>query len=264
VKTLGIQEEKSDIGEDHVKKVEKSITDKENIMMGVVSKSDKHMKREEPSRKMKQLTLFNMISPKSSGVHEPEKAVPEKKGERLSEDEAKKVSVQKPRTSHATGRTSVLEGKPQPFSVKGSESSRSKISNNLFAKKGRETKPDGEIGEPIPERDWKPFKSERCGYIPVADSFGRHPCLWCDKTFSSSSNLSRHVLKHKDGKNKQWFACAECGKKFDRKDGLKRHHLSHKNERPHVCGTCRRRFKHKNHLNEHLKLNRCFKRYSLP
>ncbi|KAL2886803.1 Early growth response protein 1 [Ceratocystis lukuohia] len=58
-------------------------------------------------------------------------------------------------------------------------------------------------------------------------SSGPHVCPDCQRQYSRSEHLARHIQSHTLGKR---FQCPDCGKAFARTDLLRRHAQSHKNE----------------------------------
>lgn len=48
----------------------------------------------------------------------------------------------------------------------------------------------------------------------------RFKCNKCEKSFSDSSNLSKHKRSHSNGRA---YVCPQCGSGFNRRDGLCRH-----------------------------------------
>ncbi|KAL1900755.1 hypothetical protein Cpir12675_000768 [Ceratocystis pirilliformis] len=54
-----------------------------------------------------------------------------------------------------------------------------------------------------------------------------HVCPDCQRQYSRSEHLARHIQSHTLGKR---FQCSDCGKAFARTDLLRRHAQSHKNE----------------------------------
>lgn len=61
-------------------------------------------------------------------------------------------------------------------------------------------------------------------------------CEYCDKTFSRSTHLRRHLLTHTKEKH---FKCKICCKAFSRSDHLAIHESTfHSQERPYACELC--------------------------
>lgn len=74
-------------------------------------------------------------------------------------------------------------------------------------------------------------------------------CRICDKRFSQSSALKRHMIVHS---YERPFCCEECDKSFKTKAALKRHSIIHTGECPFECSTCKRRFNQISNLRKHL------------
>ena len=83
---------------------------------------------------------------------------------------------------------------------------------------------------------------------------GLHICSFdgCDKSFSDTSSLSKHLKLHEGQVN----LCDQCGKTFSTKQNLNRHKKQvHSDSRPFQCTIdgCDKSFKLKGNLTEHLK-----------
>ncbi|XP_069682571.1 zinc finger protein 22-like isoform X6 [Periplaneta americana] len=76
----------------------------------------------------------------------------------------------------------------------------------------------------------------------------RFKCNVCEKCFSNSSNLRRHVLKHT---GKKAFKCDICGKCFFEQRHRKSHARQHTGEKPFICDVCGRCFSHSGTLKSH-------------
>lgn len=80
------------------------------------------------------------------------------------------------------------------------------------------------------------------------------PINGCDKRFTRSDELSRHVRIHTGQKP---FQCHICSRNFSRSDHLTTHIRTHTGEKPFVCEICQRRFarsdERKRHSKVHLK-----------
>lgn len=77
-------------------------------------------------------------------------------------------------------------------------------------------------------------------------------CHICNKTFSSRTNLTRHILTHSDAKP---FQCSVCQSAFTQKGSLKQHMLRHTGEKPHTCTMCGRGFSRKRLLSMHQRIH---------
>ena len=58
-------------------------------------------------------------------------------------------------------------------------------------------------------------------------------CYICDKGFTTSNGLPRHIRTHAEIKP---FTCEVCNKEFYRKDNLKRHMSTHNIHQCDICG----------------------------
>ena len=72
----------------------------------------------------------------------------------------------------------------------------------------------------------------------------------CEKRFSRSDELTRHIRKHTGAKP---FKCTTCKRDFSRSDHLTTHVRTHTGERPFGCKEpgCLRKFARSDELNRH-------------
>lgn len=75
-------------------------------------------------------------------------------------------------------------------------------------------------------------------------------CEQCNKTFSTRTNLLRHLSTHNGNKP---FECKICGSGFTQNGSLKSHMLIHTGERPFQCTFCNRGFTQAKSLTFHLR-----------
>jgi len=78
-----------------------------------------------------------------------------------------------------------------------------------------------------------------------------YSCDGCARRFRSMYELKEHGLACKTG-DSQPFQCDVCGTRFTLRGNLRRHRLSHKGNS--VCHVCGKSFRHKQSLDEHMKL----------
>jgi len=77
----------------------------------------------------------------------------------------------------------------------------------------------------------------------------KYSCPSCSETFPVLSELKQHMTTHDDVRA---FRCVQCKKEYKQKSHLVQHVRSvHKNERPHRCLQCSKRFKRRSHLVAH-------------
>ncbi|KAG8226707.1 hypothetical protein J437_LFUL005524 [Ladona fulva] len=75
-------------------------------------------------------------------------------------------------------------------------------------------------------------------------------CDICGRTFSRSSNLLHHAMRHR---NERPHQCKICDRAFVQKANLKVHLRSHTGERPYACNVCGKAFAQKNNALRHLR-----------
>ena len=81
-----------------------------------------------------------------------------------------------------------------------------------------------------------------------AKAAGDYGCSSCDKTFSRSSSLTRHMLTHT---GERPYPCRTCDKTFKQSAHLTAHERTHTGERLYPCRTCDRAFKQSSDLTAH-------------
>merc|ERR1712129_274133 len=63
----------------------------------------------------------------------------------------------------------------------------------------------------------------------------KYQCKFCDKSYSTSSNVATHTVVHTGEKK---YQCTFCELNFFRSDSLSRHEKIHTNEKPYSCNEC--------------------------
>ncbi|CAG5986587.1 unnamed protein product [Menidia menidia] len=91
----------------------------------------------------------------------------------------------------------------------------------------------------------------RPGRTPVHQRPFPCPAAGCDRRFSRSDELSRHLRVHTGHKP---FQCRVCARSFSRSDHLATHLRTHTGEKPFGCQQCARRFARSDERRRHLKL----------
>lgn len=86
-----------------------------------------------------------------------------------------------------------------------------------------------------------------------------HPlvCFLCGKRYESQQRLQKHINIVHDARNRT-RTCDICQKTFNRPSSLIEHMRMHSDLRPFQCVSCGASYKHKKHLNHHLRIStRC-------
>lgn len=123
------------------------------------------------------------------------------------------------------------------------------------------TKPPGVASIPCPQCNkmfMRPYNM-RVHIDRVHNKVKPFQCEFCDKSFSTTSDLKQHLSAHGMGKIHK---CEDCGREFTNRDSAILHRKQHNNERTHFCGTCAKGFFKASCLQRHMRSHTGEKPYS--
>ncbi|XP_055522805.1 zinc finger protein 41-like isoform X2 [Wyeomyia smithii] len=106
------------------------------------------------------------------------------------------------------------------------------------------------------------FPCEQCSYrarnqndlnLHQRSHSGARPyvCDICQCSFSTSSNLSKHVKRRHMGERN--FKCEQCDKTFTTKETVQKHMVTHTRSKPYPCPECSIQYSWYNGLQKHMK-----------
>lgn len=96
--------------------------------------------------------------------------------------------------------------------------------------------------------DFEPVRKQRRN--KTESGTGINMCTKCNKTFSTRTNLIRHMLTHE---NQKPYQCMICSTGFTQSGSLKQHMYIHTGERPYVCNICNAAFTQSKTLKFHMR-----------
>ncbi|KAL7034702.1 hypothetical protein ACKWTF_008065 [Chironomus riparius] len=178
--------------------------------------------------------------------------------------------IQQEQSTSSTSSNSVLIPKQEPYSTPNScqtsDSSHMQSQSqppypvqlaeyNQATSKGHEILSQVYQQSPIPLKlvPVKPRKyPNRPSKTPVHERPYACPVENCDRRFSRSDELTRHIRIHTGQKP---FSCRICMRSFSRSDHLTTHIRTHTGEKPFSCDTCGRKFARSDEKKRHAKVH---------
>lgn len=119
------------------------------------------------------------------------------------------------------------------------------------------------FGKPTSGSTRRRFKCELCPRISLSradlqkhvqvvhENQRNHPCTFCDKRFSTSSNMRRHVDARHSGNNEKIHSCDKCESRSNWKENLAHHARRHNPVKRLECYFCKIQFAHFSKLVTH-------------
>ncbi|KAJ8276276.1 hypothetical protein COCON_G00080280 [Conger conger] len=118
------------------------------------------------------------------------------------------------------------------------------------------TKATGIAAAPYPAQPMKPGRARkypnRPSKTPPHERPYSCPMETCDRRFSRSDELTRHIRIHTGQKP---FQCRICMRNFSRSDHLTTHIRTHTGEKPFACDVCGRKFARSDERKRHTKIH---------